>query len=56
MSVVISIFLKQIVEQDELQFDFMATFNKPISILDLEEDEFNLELAKAENDFEKNRI
>lgn len=56
MSVAISIFLKQIVEQDGLPFDFMAPFNKPISILDLKEDEFKLELVKAENDFVKNRI
>lgn len=56
MSVAISIFLKQIVEKGGLPFDFMATFNKPISIFDLKEEEFNLELAKAENDFENGKI
>lgn len=56
MSVAISIFLKQIVEQDGLPFDFMTTFNKPISIFDLKEEEFNLELAKAENNFENGKI
>lgn len=56
MSAAISIFLKQIVEQDGLPFDFKALSNKPISILNLKEDEFNLELTKAENDFENSRI
>lgn len=56
MSVTISIFLKQIVEQGVLPFDFIATFNKPIFIFDLKEKEFNSELVKVENDFENGRI
>ena len=56
MSAAISIFLKQIVERGRLPFDFIATFNKPISIFDLKEEEFNSELEKAENDFENGRI
>ena len=56
MSAAISIFLKQIITQDGLPFDVKVKFNKPISILDLKEDEFNLELAKAESDFENGKV
>ncbi len=56
MSAAISIFLKQIITQDGLPFDVKVKFNKPISILNLKEDEFNLELAKAEGDFENGKV
>ena len=56
MSAAISIFLKQIITQDGLAFDVKVKFNKPISILNLKENEFNLELAKAESDFENGKV
>ena len=51
MSDAISVFLKQVIMQNALPFDVKVPFNKLISISDLKEDEFNLELEKAENGF-----
>ncbi len=45
------LFFKQVIMQNRLPFDVKVPFNKLFSISDLKEDEFNLELEKAENDF-----
>ncbi len=55
MSDAISVFLKQVIMQNGLPFDVEVPFNKLISISDLKEDEFSLELEKAENDFKNGR-
>ena len=56
MSDAISVFLKQVIVHNGLPFDVNVFFNKLISISDLKEDEFNLELEKAENDFKNCRV
>ncbi len=56
MSAAIFVFLKQVIEQNGLPFDVKVPLNKPISISDLKEDDFNLELEKAENDFKNGRV
>lgn len=56
MSSAVSMFLKQIIMHNGLPFDVKVPFNKPISILNLKEDQFNLELKKAESDFENGRV
>ncbi len=55
MSDAISDFLKQVIAYNRLPFD-VNLLNKPISILNLNEDEFNLELKKAENDFKNGKV
>ncbi len=56
MSFAISVFLKQVIMQNGLPFDVKVPFNKLISISDLKEDEFNLELEKAEKDFKNGKV
>ncbi len=56
MADAISVFLKQVIMQNGLPFDVKVHFNKLISISDLKEDEFSLELEKAENDFKNGRV
>ena len=56
MPAAISVFLKQVIVHNGLLFDDKVPFNKLISISDLKEDEFNLELKKAENGFKNGRV
>lgn len=56
MSSAVSIFLKQIIKHNGLPFVVKFLFNKPISILNLKEDEFNLELEKAEDNFKNGKV
>ncbi len=56
MSDAISVFLKQVIACNGLPFEVKVRLNKPISILNLKENEFNLELEKAENDFKNGKV
>ncbi len=56
MSNAVSIFLKQIIMQNGLPFDVKIPYNKPISILDLSDAEFDLELLKGEDDIKNGRV
>ncbi len=52
----VSIFLRQVVMQNGLPFEVKIPNTKPLSLSDLSETEFNIEMLKAQNDFENGRI
>lgn len=55
MSNAVSIFLRQVVMQNGLPFEVKIPNTKPISLSNLSEVEFNMEMLKAHNDFENRR-
>lgn len=55
MSNAVSIFLRQVVMQNGLPFDVKIPTSRPIAIADLSEEQFNVEMLKAHNDFEKGK-
>ena len=55
MSNAISIFLRQVVMQNGLPFEVKIPNTKPLSLSNLSEEEFNIEMLKAQNDFENGR-
>ena len=55
MSNAVSIFLRQVVMQNGLPFEVKIPNTKPISLSNLSEEEFNMEMLKAHNDFENGR-
>lgn len=52
MSNAVSIFLRQVVMQNGLPFEVKLPNSRPITIADMSESQFNLEILKAHNDFE----
>lgn len=52
MSNAVSIFLRQVVMQNGLPFEVKLPSSRPITIADMSEAQFNLEILKAHNDFE----
>lgn len=52
MSNAVSIFLRQVVMQNGLPFEVKLPNSRPITIADMSEAQFNLEILKAHNDFE----
>lgn len=52
----VSIFLRQVVMQNGLPFEVKVPDKKPISMFDLSESEFNVEMKKAEEDFKNGKI
>ena len=55
MSNAVSIFLRQVVMQNGLPFDVKIPNTKPLSLSNLSEAEFNMEMLKAQSDFENGR-
>ncbi|RRD91980.1 type II toxin-antitoxin system RelB/DinJ family antitoxin [Clostridiales bacterium COT073_COT-073] len=55
MSNAVSIFLRQVIMQNGLPFEVKIPNVKPLSLPDLSEAEFNMEIRKAHNDFENGR-
>ena len=55
MSNAVSIFLRQVVMQNGLPFEVKIPNTKPLSLQNLSETEFNMEVLKAHNDFENGR-
>ena len=55
MSNAVSIFLRQVVMQNGLPFEVKIPNTKPLSLSNLSETEFNMEMLKAHNDFENGR-
>lgn len=55
MSNAVSIFLRQVVMQNGLPFDVKIPSSRPIAIADMSEAQFNMEMLKAHNDFEKGK-
>ena len=55
MSNAVSIFLRQVVMQNGLPFEVKIPNTKPLSLPNLSETEFNMEMLKAHNDFENGR-
>lgn len=53
MSNAVSIFLRQVVMQNGLPFEVKIHGSRPIAIADMSEAQFNMEMLKAQNDFEK---
>ncbi|MBS4460951.1 type II toxin-antitoxin system RelB/DinJ family antitoxin [Aerococcaceae bacterium zg-B36] len=56
MSKAVSIFLRQVVMQNGLPFEFKIPNVKPLSLTELSETKFDMEMLKAHNDFENGRI
>lgn len=56
MSSAVSIFLRQVVMHNGLPFDVKITDRKPLSLSDLTSDEFNIEMLKAQRDFENGKV
>lgn len=56
MSNAVSIFLRQVIMQNGLPFEVKIPHGKPVSLANLSETEFNLEMQKAQDDFEHGRI
>lgn len=55
MSNAVSIFLRQVVMQNGLPFEVKIHGSRPIAIADMSEAQFNMEMLKAQNDFEKGK-
>lgn len=55
MSNAVSIFLRQVVMQNGLPFEVKIHGSRPIAIADMSEAQFNMEMLKAQNDFEKEK-
>lgn len=55
MSNAVSIFLRQVVMQNGLPFEVKIHGSRPIAIADMSEAHFNMEMLKAQNDFEKGK-
>lgn len=55
MSNAVSIFLRQVIMQNGLPFEVKIPNDKPLSLLNLSETEFNREMQKANDDFERGR-
>ena len=55
MSNAVSIFLRQVVMQNGLPFEVKIHGSRPIAIADMSEAQFNMEMSKAQNDFEKGK-
>ena len=55
MSNAVSIFLRQVVMQNGLPFEVKIHGSRPIAIADISEAQFNMEMLKAQNDFEKGK-
>ena len=55
MSNAVSIFLRQVVMQNGLPFEVKIHGSRPIAIADTSEAQFNMEMLKAQNDFEKGK-
>lgn len=55
MSNAVSIFLRQVVMQNGLPFEVKIHGSRPIAITDMSEAQFNMEMLKAQNDFEKGK-
>ena len=55
MSNAVSIFLRQVVMQNGLPFEVKIHGSRPIAIADMSEAQFNMEMLKAKNDFEKGK-
>ena len=55
MSNAVSMFLKQVVMRQGLPFQVEIPKSKPIYYEDLTEEEFNLEMMKAQDDFDNGR-
>ena len=53
MSNAVSIFLRQVIMQNGLPFEVKILNDKPLSLLNLSETEFNREMQKAHDDFER---
>lgn len=51
MSNAVSIFLRQVVMQNGLPFEVKIPDSKPISVLNLSEEQFDVEMLKAHADF-----
>ena len=56
MSNAVSIFLRQVIMQNGLPFEVKIPHAKPLSLANLSEAEFNREIQKAQDDFEKGRV
>ena len=52
MSNAVSIFLRQVVMQNGLPFEVKLPSSRPISITNMSDAQFNVEMLKAHNDFE----
>lgn len=55
MSNAVSIFLRQVVMQNGLPFEVKIHGSRPIAMADMSEAQFNMEMLKAQNDFEKGK-
>lgn len=55
MSNAVSIFLRQVIMQNGLPFEVKIHGSRPIAIADMSEAQFNMEMLKAQNDFEKGK-
>ena len=56
MSNAISIFLRQVIMQKGLPFEVKILDEKPLSLSELTDSEFDMEMLKANSDFEHGRI
>ena len=55
MSNAVSIFLRQVVMQQGLPFEVKLPSSRPIAITDMSDAQFNIEMLKAHNAFEKGK-
>ncbi len=56
MSNAISIFLRQVIMQKGLPFEVKISDERPLSLSELTDSEFDMEMLKAHSDFENGRI